>query len=183
MIGNKIKCVIIINGIGKSGKDTLVKFVSKHYNVMNESSIDPIKYIASYIGWNGNKSEKSRKFLSDMKKLSIEFNDYPTNYLFEKYKKFLNSNKEIMFVHIREPIEIDKFKKKISSHCITLLIMNKNSPEYLNNDSDDNVSNYNYDFIYNNDYPLAETENVFMKFFNSILKKKRGCIYNESIFK
>ena len=40
------KIVIIINGRGGVGKDTLCDFAAKHYKVENISSITPIKDLA-----------------------------------------------------------------------------------------------------------------------------------------
>ena len=95
------KIVIIINGSGGVGKDTLCDIVGKHYSTMNVSSVDPIKEIASKNGWNGEKDSKSRKFLADLKKLFVDYNDLPQKYLFEKYNEFLANDNEILFVHIR----------------------------------------------------------------------------------
>ena len=75
------KIVIIINGRGGVGKDTLCDFAAKHYKVENISSITPIKDLAKLCGWGGEKNEKSRKFLSDLKQLLIDYNEYPTQYL------------------------------------------------------------------------------------------------------
>ena len=79
------KTVIVINGAGGVGKDTLCEFAEKHFKVMNISSITPIKEIAKMCGWNGEKTDKARKFLSDLKALSIEYNDFPTLWAKEKY--------------------------------------------------------------------------------------------------
>ena len=45
------KAVIVINGAGGVGKDTLCDLAAKHFNVYNVSSITPIKEIASLCGW------------------------------------------------------------------------------------------------------------------------------------
>ena len=45
------KTVIVINGAGGVGKDTLCEFAEKHYKVMNISSITPIKEIAAMCGY------------------------------------------------------------------------------------------------------------------------------------
>ncbi len=45
------KQIIIINGTGGSGKDTFVEFCSKYGSIMNFSSIDKVKEIATLIGW------------------------------------------------------------------------------------------------------------------------------------
>lgn len=44
------KIVIIINGRGGVGKDTLCDFAAKHYKVENISSITPIKDLAKLCG-------------------------------------------------------------------------------------------------------------------------------------
>ena len=165
------KLVIIINGSGGVGKDTICEIVGKHYNTINISSIDPIKKIAIDNGWNGEKSEKTRKFLADLKQLFVEFNDLPQKYLMEKYQEFLKNDKEILFVHIREAKEIIKFKNKVRGKCVTLLIRGRdNIKREWNNLADDDVENYKYDFCYDNNKRLEEVEDDFLLFFKQILE-------------
>ena len=164
--------VIIINGSGGVGKDTICNIVGRHYKTMNISSVDPIKKIALENGWNGEKNEKSRKFLADLKQLFVEFNDLPRTYLMEQYQKFLKSDKENLFVHIREPEEISKFKNSINGNCVTLLIHGRNhTRKAWNNTADDDVENYQYDFIYDNVKGLEEVENDFLSFFQMVYCK------------
>ena len=59
--------IIIINGYAGVGKSTFVEMCKKDYLVTELSTIDPIKDIASKIGWNGQKEPKDRKFLADLK--------------------------------------------------------------------------------------------------------------------
>lgn len=165
------KYVIVINGSGGVGKDTLCDLVGKYYSTMNVSSIDPIKEIASKNGWNGDKDAKSRKFLADLKKVYTEYNELPQKYLLDRYKEFLLNNKQILFVHIREPEEICKFKSMIKISCITLLIRGrKNLNPSWNNSADDLVENYNYDYYYDNNKKIEDVEEDFIKFFKYILK-------------
>ena len=49
------KTVIVINGAGGVGKDTLCDAVALHLPTCNISSITPIKEIARTFGWNGEK--------------------------------------------------------------------------------------------------------------------------------
>ena len=65
------KIVIIINGNGGAGKDTLCDFAGEVYDTMNISAITPIKEIAKANGWNGEKDAKSRKFLADLKQIFV----------------------------------------------------------------------------------------------------------------
>lgn len=159
------KLVIVINGSAGVGKDTICEVVGKYYRVMNVSSIDPIKKIASENGWNGEKNEKSRKFLADLKQLFVDYNDLPQKYLMEKHEEFLNGDGEILFVHIREPEEIAKFKGSVGTGCVTLLIRGREDAKKVwHNAADDEVENYKYDYYYVNCYPLEEMESDFLEF-------------------
>lgn len=163
------KKIIVINGKGAVGKDTCVDAVARKYVVLNCSSITPIKQAADILGWNFcDKSDKARKFLSDLKMLSSEFNDYPFIYLLKVYSQFMDSDKaEVMFVHIREPKEIAKFKARVPE-CKTLLIKSKRTERDYGNVADDNVGNYDYDYVYHNDKPLDEVKADFLEFFERI---------------
>lgn len=160
------KKVIVINGRGGVGKDTCVDVVARKYVVLNCSSITPIKKAAEMLGWDyGDKSDKARKFLSDLKMASSEFNDFPFTYLLDKYRWFMETEGvDVMFVHIREPEEIAKFKARVPE-CKTLLIKSNRTERDYGNLADDNVDNYDYDFVYRNDKPLYEVEADFLKFF------------------
>ncbi|MDE7322635.1 MAG: hypothetical protein K2N73_07840 [Lachnospiraceae bacterium] len=167
------KIVFIINGNGGAGKDTLCDFAARHFKVQSISSITPIKEIArKYGGWDGEKDDKSRKFLAGLKQLFVDYNDLPFQYLCSEYNKFLKSKSQILFVHIREGAEIDKFKEHISGICYTLLITREmNEAIRWGNASDDNVKMYNYDLVYENNKPLKESEQDFCEF---LIKNTQG---------
>ncbi len=164
------KTVLVINGAGGVGKDTLCAMAAKSFNVENISSITPIKEVAALFGWNGAKDDKSRKFLADLKKLTVEYNDYPTLWLLEKYKEFLESDKEILFVHIREPEEISKFVKATDGAAKTLLIRGgkRMGKRMYGNSADDSVENYSYDYYFVNDKTLDEAEREFTAFIGKV---------------
>ena len=164
------KTVIVINGAGGVGKDTLCEFAEKHFKVMNISSITPIKEIAAMCGWAGEKTDKARKFLSDLKALSIEYNDFPTVWATKKYNEFLESDNEILFVHIREASEIEKFVKATDGKAKTLLIRggSRMTKSNYGNASDDGVENYPYDYYFLNDKTLEEAEKEFVSFLETI---------------
>ena len=61
------KQIIVINGTGGCGKTTFVELTQKYGKVINFSSVDKVKEVAKLIGWDGKKTEKDRKFLSDLK--------------------------------------------------------------------------------------------------------------------
>lgn len=163
-----MKKVYIINGSGGVGKDTFVEMVTIHLNdyykklgtVINFSSVDKVKEIAKYIGWNGSKSEKDRKFLSDLKFLTSEYCDLPFNSMKEKYEYFMSDkcNAKVLFLHIREPEEIEKAKIEFSAKTI---IITRNSIKHItSNEADKNVFDYNYDYTIEND---SDFDSFYMK--------------------
>ncbi len=166
------KTVIVINGSGGVGKDTLCDMAANRYKVKNVSSITPIKDLAAQCGWNGEKTDKARKFLSDLKALTTEYNDFPTKWIYDKYLEFLDSDEQVMFVHIREGGEIKKFVDMTDGAAKTLLIRGgkrfENKQEY-GNASDDFVENYAYDHYFVNDNPIDKTEMLFCDFLENIL--------------
>lgn len=167
------KTVIVINGKGGVGKDTLCEFAARHYKVKNISSITPIKEIAALCGWHGEKTDKARKFLADLKSLTVAYNDFPTRWITEEYQKFLESEDEILFVHIREGEEIDKFVKATGGRAKTLLIRGgtrfRRAKAVYGNAADDQVEKYRYDYVFYNDHPLERTEAIFTAFLKKIL--------------
>ena len=164
------KVAIVINGAGGVGKDTLCELAAKHFKVMNISSITPIKEIAAICGWDGTKDNKSRKFLSDLKNLCVEYNDFPTSWAKARYDEFLLSDDEILFVHIREPKEIEKFVSATAGNAVTLLIRGgkRMSNEKYGNASDDGVEDYPYDYYFLNENTIDVAERDFVELMKKI---------------
>ncbi len=157
------KQVIIINGTGGSGKDTFVRFCSEFAKVTNISSVDKVKEAAQIlVGWNGEKNEKARKLLVDLKQLSIKYNDYPTKYIQEQYKIFEKSDSQYLFIHIREIEEIEKIKKLLNAK--TLLVLNSRVALITSNSSDANVYKYEYDYKIENSGSLEDLKQKAKEF-------------------
>lgn len=172
------KHIIIINGKGCSGKDTCAEFVEQTYisQVVSVSTIDCIKIIALDCGWTGSKSHKDRKFLSDLKKLVSDYSDLPHRTVMSLVNQFCqNSPYTIMFIHCREPENIQRLVSDISEYdncvCSTLLITRPSiEDENFGNSSDDDVENYTYNYIFNNSFEsLDDYRKSFMEFFNSTI--------------
>jgi len=165
------KVAIVINGAGGVGKDTLCELAAKHFKVKNISSITPIKEVAALCGWDGTKDNKARKFLSDLKNLCVEYNNYPTLWAKARYDEFLSSDEQIMFVHVREAEEISKFVNATDGKAKTLLIRGgkRMSSEKYGNISDDGVENYDYDYYFLNESSLEVAEQEFTELLKRIL--------------
>ena len=168
------KQIFIINGSGGVGKDTFVKYVTielndkvKHFDtVVNFSSVDKVKEIAREIGWNGSKTAKNRKFLSDLKALSGNYNDMPFQSLRDKVDGFkTEDNKSILlFLHIREPEEISRAVKEFNAK--TILVQRESVEHIVSNVSDKNVFDYKYDYVIENNgdkEELYKTAKTFLK--------------------
>jgi hypothetical protein len=139
------KC-IVINGVSGSGKDTFIEIFAQLYDgyTANISSVDLVKDIMyDYMDWDGIKTKESRNCMVQLKQILIDYGDIPFKYCLNKYNKIYSG---IVFMHIREPEEIDKIKKAIPD-AITILIDSNESSTIPN---DDGVYNYEYDYIVHN---------------------------------
>jgi dephospho-CoA kinase len=169
--------IIILNGSAHRGKDQFVNFFKKHYKFtcINWSTIDKVKEISKkYFGWDGKKTDESRKFLSDIKKIWSEYNNGPFNTIIKQISRYNRNHKKdkeytVYFIHCREPYEIQKFVDKYGKKCITVLLI-RDDREVPNNDSDKNVANYKYDYIINNNGNIKDLENESIKFVKIIKK-------------
>lgn len=170
------KQIFIINGSGGVGKDTFVEMVSVELNdifkrfhtVINFSSIDRVKEIAKEIGWDGKKTEKNRKFLSDLKYLTKKYCDMPFESMRNKVNEFMkNENSVVLFLHIREPEEIARAVKEFDAK--TVLVVRDSVEHIISNMSDENVFNYNYDFIIDNSGTKEELNNSVKKFVQEVI--------------
>lgn len=179
-----MKKIIVINGRGGVGKDTFISILQeseKYYGkIKSISSIDFIKFAISYLigDYDPIKDNAYRKLLSDVKRALVEYNDTPTLLLYKEVINFINNeNLEYLFVHIREPEEIEKFIescKELDASIITLLIRNTSKgydEKTYGNYSDDNVENYKYDYIFNNFRDINEegTKEMIVNFFTGII--------------
>lgn len=168
------KQVFVINGSGGVGKDTFISLLDYRVTVVNFSSVDKVKEVAKVIGWNGDKTDKGRKLLHDLKALCASYNDMPFNSMKDKYKDFMNSNAHFLFLHIREPEEIKRAKNEFNAKAI--LVKRSSVKHITSNSSDNNVYNYDYDIVINNDGDIEELRNKAIRFatdfFNDELKSE-----------
>ena len=174
-----IKQVFIINGSGGVGKDTFIDLIcdqaSYDVEIRNYSSVSKVKEIAEAIGWNGEKTERDRKFLSDLKLLTTEYNNMPLNDMKEYTSKFMYnypfSLNKILFLHIREPEEIAKAINEFKEYNVKTILVKRDCVKHItSNMADENVYNYDYDIIVNNNNTLEELKMTAKHFLNDCLK-------------
>lgn len=151
--------IFIVNGapgVGKTTFENAVRDILGQSKVFILSTIDPIKEMAKVIGWNGAKTNKDRKFLSDLKDLVTQYNDAPFKYIRNELR-FINnlyrsydipSDEVIVFIDVREPQDIKRYCEELNAK--SLLIRRYISPIETSNHADANVENYNYDIVIEN---------------------------------
>ena len=138
--------------------------------IWNHSSIDKVKEIAKMIGWNGVKDEKSRKLLSDLKVLCDDYNNMTFEDMKKKVLEFNNSDASLLFLHIREPHNIEVAKKAFDA--LTVLVVRDSVQKITSNASDEHVADYEYDFIVDNNSDINQLEREghrFLQFVNSVM--------------
>lgn len=159
--------IIIINGKGGSGKDTFIHLCQKYMdNIINISSVDYVKEVAQFCGWDGEKDLASRKFLSDLKDVLTVWRDIPYNKMIEQVKTHEN---KLIFIHVREPKEIERLK--IALNANTLLVKNDNIIFAFGNHADDMVESCEYDYIITNNGTLQDLEKsakIFVDFISCV---------------
>lgn len=165
--------VIIINGRGGSGKSTFIKLCSEfNSNVIETSTVDIVKKIALEICWDGQKDERGRRFLSDLKDALERYNDLPNQYVEHLLVSYPDM---IVFVNAREPRNIQYYKEKYGA--LTVLVKRPSTEDKVyGNHADDEAENYDYDMIINNDGDLEhlrELAKTFMKYVESYFKIKK----------
>lgn len=157
-----MKKIFIVNGRPGAGKDTFATILNKLHcgRVYKYSSVTKVKEIATLCGWDGQKEEVDRKFLSDLKILTSKYNDMSFRDIEREIEYFKEDDKyEIMLIDIREPEEIDRAVKEFGAE--TIFIESNRVPHITSNPADANVDNYIYDHvIINNGTFLDFTRNI-----------------------
>lgn len=149
------KYIFIVNGKPRAGKDTFAELLNTMVPTMKYSSVNKVKAIAMECGWDGGKTEKDRKFLSDLKRLTTEYNDMSFNAVANKVETFRKNNiHKVMLIDIREPKEIMRAKKAFDAY--TVLIENDRVENVTSNESDAGIYNCRYDFIVPNNGTLED---------------------------
>lgn len=158
---------VIMNGTGGSGKDEFIKQCEKYiydndYNctVIKKSIIDPIKSLAENMNWKHEKTEKARRFLSDLKDLWDAYNGDPLNRVLDEAKKNANKPDLLEFMDMRTPREIETVKVMNAPLVKTVLIDNPKVKLITSNHADAGVYRYDYDYVIKND---GDIEDLYQK--------------------
>lgn len=163
--------IFIVNGYPQSGKtlfaeyaDEILKQEFQGCVIIRTSVIDPVKYVASKIGWDGNKDDRGRKLLSDLK----DALDVYCDFTFCNIDKFAESSADFMFIDARSDYDIDYAVK--NHNAITVFIDKDSEIEHLNH-ADANVRDYNYQYYIDNNGTKEDFYNAVNLFLYSVMNK------------
>ena len=164
-----MKKIYILNGVGCSGKDTFVTYLSKYVSTYKYSIVDLVKEVAKHLGWDGSKTEKDRKFLSDLVDLATKYNDIPYKDVASIVRDFKNNliEDEVLIIDMRDPKDIARAVETFGAE--TILIRNPNVRKIESNHADRDVENYEYDYIIENDGTLEQLKKVAEYFVREII--------------
>lgn len=171
------KMVLITNGSGGCGKDTMAEIMNKYVDIKKISSIDVFKqmllgYTIDYIAVHG-KDEKYRKLLSSVKSAFVEFNDLPYNTILNQIIEFTQTKEQVLLIDIREPEEIQKIvdtvQQTMELPIHTILVINNNVPVIETVKSDNAVFDYApYDYVVDNSETLEALEQSVVTLLNDL---------------
>ena len=146
---------VIINGFGGVGKDAFIRECGKYAFIKNMSSVRRVKEAAALLGWNGEKEEKDRAFLCELKDLCERYNDMPFRDMETEYHWCReHTPTEILFLHIREPAQIARAKEAF--RAVTVFIHRPDVKKIVGNHADAEVCEYDYDYYVINDSTIEE---------------------------
>ena len=172
---------IFINGSAESGKGRFVEYVKELAEehgivVLNPSTINSVKSACAVLGVPIEpKTDAKRKLWNKVKAAYIEYNDGPFHEAVKYIDSLNKSAHHIVFVDVREPKELAKFKNHYQDECITLLIKREKLKHVPDNEADRNVDNFSYDHTIRNFGSLdvfREGARVFFKY----LMERRNAI-------
>lgn len=190
------KYIFIINGFATAGKDTFIRLFKEvalssenaKFRVQTITSMDKIKPLAKKIGWDSkSKTEKDRKFLSDLKLLISDYNDGPFMYMRDKIYEFMftvgtKANIDVLFIMLREPEEIQRLVNEISKLLATtpgpkipitvstILIDDERKHLITSNMADANVFNFKYDITINNNSDIEDLRELIRYFIKGLME-------------
>ena len=170
--------IVILNSQGGAGKDTFYEYCKEWVSyVYHTSMVEGVKEIAEKnFGWRGGKEQKDRTLLMQIKDIWEEYNDGPfidtcnrirliENEL-ERYG--LSSDAAVVFVDSRTPTDIQRFVDKYGATTV-LLRRTEQEDKFTDRVDGDEVFDFKYDFIIDNNGSLEDLEQAAHTFMNFLL--------------
>lgn len=159
--------VFIVNGSGGVGKTEFEKMVMEKAfgECLIFSIVDKVKQVAREFGWQGEKDNKARKMLADLKDLMDEYNNSCYIDIVDKIQWAWHFGQvKIIFVDMRSKEDIDKLKKDFPNDIKIIKMIRDVAPRHYGNHADDNVNEVEGDIIIYNTGTLEDLDKIAEKF-------------------
>ena len=176
VIGKLAMKIVVVNGFPGCGKTTFENICQEILGpyCQSRSTVDKIKELAIAGGWDGDKTPRARKFLSDLKDLFTEFNDMPVNdiklhaqrFEFELSQYGVGDQRAVFFVDSREPAELSRFRHEMNA--IIILVRRDMEPLEISNHADADVEHFGYDYVIDNNGTIDDLREKAVEFLNLI---------------
>jgi len=148
--------IFYIMGGARTGKDTFKDVFAKHYKVKQISVVDKVKEIAKeYFDWDGNKDEKGRQLLSDLKDAWDRYNDGTIKNVQRWINQIEKENVDFAFIQVREYHSIVKMQRLFGGKTIMVTRGEQTSQVELNK-LNDYPDDWEPDFKFENNGTLDE---------------------------
>lgn len=164
--------IVVVNGRPGCGKTTFEDLCHEELEDSSSySTIDFVKKIAKECGWDGSKTDKNRKFLSDLKDILTAWNDTPYESVIkevgsieQKLKDYyIDDTDYLLFVDCREPDEITKFEKL--NDAVSVIIRRPDVEDTpTSNHADAEVMRHIYNYTIWNDGTIEDLKNKAISF-------------------
>jgi hypothetical protein len=178
--------IIIINGVGGSGKNTLIDLAKEQLpkpfkNCFSLAISSFAKEIMkNHFGWDGvSKTKIERNILSVLTDFGNEYGDLPMKKIVS-FCKENNTEENLIFVEIRQIDKIKKMKNIFGEECKTICVTRYDSKGSIvkcsaknYTDSLNYILDYNYDFYLNNvENKKEEMVEDFIFYLKNLYEKK-----------
>jgi hypothetical protein len=176
--------VVIVNGMPETGKTTAQEICRDtlkliNWNCVIESSVHWVKEIAKYAGWDGTKTDKNRKFLSDLKAVLTNWDDAILKHLIDEVDNYYYTYRDfVIFIDIREPYEIERAKKAFNASTLMIRRPEVEDKKYSNS-SDTAVFDYDYDYTIWNDMGIEHLTAECVSFLKKLLDNENNIYKKE----
>lgn len=169
-----IKKIFVLNGKPQSGKDTFAAFLNEFIPTDHYSAVTKVKAVAEMCGWNGKKDLKSRKFISDLKFLTSEFNDMSFQDIRKKVNEFMEDDDtyEVLLIDCREAMDIERCHDEFGAESIYIFRPDVFEQE-VSNDADEYCENYAHTYFLTNDGSLEDFRKVVKYFYENYILPDR----------
>ena len=182
--------IIIINGQGGAGKDTFINFCKKKnwdITIHSFSTVDFVKKIATQCGWEGEKTQESRRFLSDLKDAMTRYNDRPYYSVLEEIDRLLYNlhsfdiptDDLVIFIHAREPKDVKRWVDVLKART---LLIHRSSESIFDNHADRDVYTMDYDYMIVNNGTLDDLKEKAVEFIDNLRKEDWQSLDYKDIF-